>query len=116
MRVTRVITYEGSAEAITKVLGKSLADGDKYSDTGINAIKISVLTLGSKPLLEAYKSLEDIQPKQDKLIIGQECICPDGLGRVIDFDSSKGIQVQTYINNRNCIWDKNNVELLPIRR
>ena len=50
-----------------------------------------------------------------RIIIGQEAICPDGLGRVVDFDldmPNTWIQVSTYFKNRQCKWDKNNVTLL----
>lgn len=55
----------------------------------------------------------------DAIIIGQEAICPDGLGRVIafNFDNPNNyIQVSTYINDRQCKWDKNNVELINPRK
>jgi len=51
----------------------------------------------------------------EKIIIGQEAICPDGLGRVEAFDLTKlnnWIKVKTYINNRGCKWDVDNVELI----
>lgn len=58
--------------------------------------------------------------KDQKIIKGQECICPDGMGRVKSFKYFGGrlseIQVETYIDNRSCGWDANNVELLPIPR
>lgn len=50
-------------------------------------------------------------------VIGQEAICPDGLGRVSDYLDQfpfQWIQVETYINNRGCKWDPNNVQLVPI--
>ena len=53
-----------------------------------------------------------------KPIIGQEVICPDGLGRVIDFDCTfpfEFIQVATYSNNRECKWAPSNVTLIPLR-
>jgi hypothetical protein len=46
-------------------------------------------------------------------ILGQEAICPDGLGRVADFDDNT-IRVATYIGDRQCCWDKKNVQLVPI--
>lgn len=48
-------------------------------------------------------------------IIGQEAICPDGLGRVVDFNDrfpNEWILVETYINNRGCKWSPKNVELI----
>lgn len=50
-------------------------------------------------------------------IIGQEAICPDGLGRVIDFKDKfpkSWIQVQTYVNDRSCKYDPMNVNLIKI--
>jgi len=56
--------------------------------------------------------------KTDNLpIIGQEAICPDGLGRVVSFNSrfpKEMIKIQTYINNRGCEWAPHNVTLIPI--
>lgn len=51
-------------------------------------------------------------------IIGQEAICPDGLGRVVAFKDEfpyQWIQVETYINNRGCTWSPQNVELIDPR-
>lgn len=50
-------------------------------------------------------------------IIGQEAICPDGLGRVSNFKDDfpqQWIQVDTYINNRGCKWDPHNIYLITI--
>jgi len=51
-------------------------------------------------------------------IIGQEAVCPDGLGRVIGFGSegcSHWICVETYINDSCCHWDYHNVKLVEIK-
>jgi len=54
---------------------------------------------------------------RQKIIIGQEASCPDGLGRVIGYEEGPAgsirIQVQTYFNDRSCKWDYRNVELIP---
>ena len=50
------------------------------------------------------------------IVKGQEAICPDGPGRVIDFcDDFPGafIQVSTYVNDRGCKWAPHNVDLIP---
>lgn len=50
-------------------------------------------------------------------IIGQEAICPDGLGRVVAFldtPQEQWVQVNTYINNRSCRWAPHNVRLVDI--
>ncbi len=50
-------------------------------------------------------------------VIGQEAVCPDGLGRVIAFDTNPMfgfIQVQTYVNDRSCQWAPANVRLVKI--
>jgi hypothetical protein len=52
-----------------------------------------------------------------KIILGQEAVCPDGLGRVIAFSDkfpSIWIQVDTYVNSRACKWAPENVKLVPI--
>ena len=49
------------------------------------------------------------------IIIGQEAICPKGLGRVIDYCDSmphRWIQVETYVNDVSSKYDKDNVELI----
>lgn len=51
-------------------------------------------------------------------VIGQECICPDGLGRVMAFKNKfphSYVQVTTYINDRQCKWSLENVELIPYK-
>lgn len=48
-------------------------------------------------------------------IIGQEAICPDGLGRVIAFLDTfphQWIKVSTYVNDRQCNWAPSNVTLI----
>ncbi len=45
------------------------------------------------------------------IIIGQEAICPDGLGRVIRHDYNS-ITVQCYIDDRSCSWAIHNVTLI----
>lgn len=48
-------------------------------------------------------------------IIGQEAICPDGLGIVIAYNSASPeswVQVKTYVNNRECKWDYTHVTLI----
>jgi hypothetical protein len=66
------------------------------------------------------RKVSKIDSKEDELpITGQECFCGDGLGRVMSFDFSPPnnyIQVSTYIRDRECKWDRHNVELLDPRR
>lgn len=54
-----------------------------------------------------------------KPILGQEAICPDGLGRVVDVREHAGevtnIKVRTYVNDRGCDWAASNVELIDPR-
>ena len=54
------------------------------------------------------------------IIIGQEAICPDGLGRVKSYyigpASSLYITVDTYIHNRACNWSECNVDLIDPRK
>ncbi len=50
-----------------------------------------------------------------KPIMGQEAICPDGLGRVVGFSPGKFIKVDTYVGNRGCEWAPHNVELIDPR-
>lgn len=55
-----------------------------------------------------------------KIIIGQECIVHDGLGRVAAIENgicdSIRIKVDTYINNRGCTYDSTNVQLInPVK-
>lgn len=51
-------------------------------------------------------------------VIGQEAVCPDGLGRVNGIEEgaagSQRIRVRTYINNRDCLWDSKNIRLVRI--
>lgn len=50
-------------------------------------------------------------------VIGQEAICPDGLGRVVDYRDrfpDQWILVDTYIRNSGCKWSPDNVELVRI--
>ena len=50
-------------------------------------------------------------------IIGQEAICPDGLGRVVEYEDNfpeRWIKVETYFNNRGCKWAPENVTLITL--
>ena len=56
-------------------------------------------------------------------VIGQECICPDGVGRIskiiqckmyMNFPLEGTIQVETYFNNRSCHWDAKNITLIKL--
>ena len=52
-------------------------------------------------------------------IIGQEAICPDGLGRVTAFEDNfptQSITVSTYIGNRSCSWSPGNITLIHLNR
>ena len=54
-------------------------------------------------------------PTFPAIILGQEAICPDGLGRVADYNDQfpdRWIQVDTYVKNRGCRWDVENVTLI----
>ncbi len=54
----------------------------------------------------------------ERPVIGQEAVCPDGLGRVIAFCDrypQQWIQISTYFHDRQCVWDPSNVKLVPIR-
>lgn len=51
-------------------------------------------------------------------IIGQEVVCPDGLGRVVDFKNDfpdQWIQVSTYVRDRECKWSPTNVQFVEIK-
>lgn len=50
-------------------------------------------------------------------IIGQEAICPDGLGLVVAYEDNpphQWIKVATYIKDRGCKWAPENVKLVKI--
>lgn len=50
-----------------------------------------------------------------KIILGQEAICPDGLGRVIAYkfpSPEEWIQVRTYVEDRSCKWAPKNIALI----
>ncbi|MEE9367000.1 MAG: hypothetical protein V3W44_09960 [Dehalococcoidales bacterium] len=67
--------------------------------------------------LLTMKQKED-EPPRIEPIIGQECICPDGLGRVVSaHENDHGwIGVSTYINDRGCKWSPENIELIDPRK
>jgi hypothetical protein len=50
-------------------------------------------------------------------VIGQEAVCPDGLGRVVAFCDVfpvQWIQVNTYAENRGCQWSPEDIKLVKI--
>lgn len=52
----------------------------------------------------------------ESIVIGQEAICSDGLGRVVEKSITKGewIRISTYVKDRQCCWAPHNVVLIPI--
>ena len=47
------------------------------------------------------------------IIIGQEAICPDGLGRVSSiFDDGARIKITTYMHDKGTVWDADLVILI----
>lgn len=51
------------------------------------------------------------------IVIGQEAICGDGLGRVAEVGTvfpHQFIKVDTYVKNRGCKWAPHNVKVLPM--
>ncbi len=66
-------------------------------------------------IAEATAEIERLRKQTNDPILGQEAICPDGLGRVVEFNlirPNKWIRIETYINDRSCSWDIDNVELI----
>lgn len=50
-------------------------------------------------------------------ILGQECVCPDGLGRVTEFRDDfphQWVKVDTHYYNRSAHWDPKSVKLVKI--
>lgn len=50
-------------------------------------------------------------------VIGQEAVCPDGVGRVLDYKDhfpEQWVCVSTYVKDRQCKWDPKNVKLCKI--
>ncbi len=64
--------------------------------------------------------MQKMAANKQKVILGQEAICPHGLGRVLAFELWNGkvqnIQVQTYVHDHSCMWSADNVELIDPRR
>jgi len=51
-------------------------------------------------------------------VLGQEAICPDGLGRVIAYDNKfpkQWIQIRTYVNDRSCKWSFEKITLIKLK-
>jgi hypothetical protein len=51
-------------------------------------------------------------------ILGQECVCPDGVGRIKEIKvepcGPASLVVETYFEDRSCCWAAHNVKLIPI--
>ena len=59
------------------------------------------------------------------IILGQEAICPDGLGRVVAYKRKRPptplrqyawIQIETYVDSKNHQWAEHTVELIDPRK
>ena len=85
----------------------------------VDTPKRSVRAKGAKVVKAWCVNCETRNQEPPKPIIGQEAICPDGLGRVQAFDLGSGhdlIRIDTYVNNRGCEWAPHNVELIDPRK
>lgn len=52
-------------------------------------------------------------------LLGQDCICPEGLGRVVEIQVNQygditGIRVDTLVKNRGRMWSPDNVKLFRL--
>ena len=55
--------------------------------------------------------------KFENIIIGQEAICPDGLGKITIFNKKENwVQVETYYHNKSSKWSPDNIELIDPRK
>jgi hypothetical protein len=56
--------------------------------------------------------------KLKDLIIGQEALCPHGLGRITEVGLTfpdRFVRISTYVNDCGCKWEPSNVRVIPIR-
>ena len=81
-------------------------------------------------LSKSSHKIHHIRPENNasntlNVIIGQEAICSDGLGRVAAVGpvsrcggktEYSWIEVETYYHNRSCQWAPHNVELIDPRK
>ena len=98
-----VAQYQGCGDEILDDYGEWLIDLEPEDWIALGA-KFAVKKIGRDKL-------------KAKIILGQEVICPDGLGRVAAFNfapPNNWVQVQTYINDRQCKWDIKNVTLVDL--
>lgn len=53
------------------------------------------------------------------IYLGQECVCPDGVGRIVEFIKGAAdalyIKVDTYVENRGCDWHEINVRPIALK-
>ena len=54
-----------------------------------------------------------------RLHLGQEAVCADGLGRITEIHAKEGnivgsVKIDTYVNNRGCIWNIDNVNVVQL--
>jgi hypothetical protein len=92
--------------------------------------KVDDLNLGTAAALLAFNKLslysdnlidilhEYVELKEPRaFVLGEEVLCPDGVGRVAEIVTGPGprIRVDTYINNRSCLWDVQNIKRWPQR-
>ena len=84
---------------------------------------LGIISIHPNELIEFAKLVvEDCELKKTKVIkpmLGQEAICPDGLGRITELKYWQGklyeVRVKTYVDDRSCMWAAHNVELLPVK-
>lgn len=118
----------GNAVEATLWIGKTSEKPEYISVSNISDtlyIKAADILTSPNPLPNLQKFFEEkevtlIKTKDGSnlsdIVIGQEVICPDGLGRVVAIGKaiagSCGIKVDTFVNNRGCFWASHNVELI----
>lgn len=69
-------------------------------------------------LPEGFEVVEEVSFKNALIVVGQEAMCPDGLGRVRAFSKkfpNEFVQIDTYVDNRSCRWSPDNIQLIPVK-
>ena len=106
--------------SLIRKVREGMAQPEKVDDLNLGTaaalLAFNKLSLHSDNLLDILH--EYVEMKEPKYyVLGEEVLCPDGVGRVAEVVSGEGprIRVDTYINNRSCLWDVQNIKRWPQR-
>lgn len=102
-----------AARELLSLVRKIQQEGDELV-TAAAWLAFNKMALQSETLIDIlheYVEFTETHP----FVLGQEVLCPDGLGRISEIFGrpQERLRIETYFNNRSCVWDVSNIKRWP---